>query len=104
MLRVRLAERRVIELARQYRAVVVVGPRHIGKSSLTRRVFPGYAHVDFDDPEECRRVNAEPRRVLEEHPKLVLDEAQRLPEVFPLIKRHLDRHPRSRVVLVGRRS
>jgi predicted AAA+ superfamily ATPase len=101
MLRVRLAERRVIELARQYRAVVVVGPRHIGKSSLTRRVFPGYAHVDFDDPEECRRVNAEPRRVLEEHPKLVLDEVQRLPEVFPLVRRHLDRHPRSRVVLVA---
>jgi hypothetical protein len=34
----------------------------------------------------------------------VIDEAQRLPELFPILRSHLDRHPRQRVVLLGSAS
>lgn len=101
MLRARLAERRLRELSGQFPAVVVVGPRQIGKSTLAKMVFPEYAHLDLENPLHHARVRADPMLVLEENPKLVLDEAQRLPEVFPVLRHHLDHRPRARVVLLG---
>ncbi|MBN1612193.1 MAG: ATP-binding protein [Polyangiaceae bacterium] len=101
MLHARVAQKRLLALARQFPAVVVVGPRQIGKSSLAQLAFPGYTHLDLENPLDLARVQAEPLLLLEENPRLVLDEAQRLPEVFPILRSHLDRKPRARVVLLG---
>jgi predicted AAA+ superfamily ATPase len=63
--------------------------------------FPDYAHFDLENPLDLARLTADPLLVLQDNPKLVLDEVQRLPQIFPILRSHLDRKTRARVVLLG---
>jgi hypothetical protein len=71
--------------------VVVYGARQVGKTTLVRRLFPGFDYVVFDpafDPENARH---EPDLFLRNHPApLVLDEIQYAPEVVAALKRYVD--------------
>jgi predicted AAA+ superfamily ATPase len=102
--RPRIVEARARALARRSPALAILGPRQIGKSTLARRVFADYAYFDLEDPRDERRLAADPLFVLSEHPKIVLDEAQRLPPLFPVLRSHLDGDPRRRAVLLGSAS
>jgi uncharacterized protein len=102
--RPRIAKPRVVALARQFPAVYLQGPRQIGKSTLARLAFPSYAHFDLEDQTDLARVTADPLFVLTEHREVVIDEAQRMPELFPVLRSFLDRHPRARVALTGSAS
>jgi len=43
-------EKTLIKLALQFPAVVVTGARQTGKTSLVKRVFPGYNYIALDIP------------------------------------------------------
>lgn len=101
MLRHRAATRRVLALARQFPAVAILGPRQVGKSTLAKQAFAEHALLDLENPIDLDRLQADPQLVLEENPRVVIDEAQRFPALFPLLRHHLDTHPRARVVLLG---
>jgi hypothetical protein len=102
--RPRIAARRLSALARRFPAVVILGARQVGKSTLARLAFPDFELIDLENPLDAARLGADPGFFLAEHPRLVIDEAQRLPEIFPVLRSHLDRHPRRRVVLLGSAS
>lgn len=75
------------------RGVVLVGPRQAGKSTLAQgfvsREAPNY--FDLEYPPHARRL-AEPAQVLEQLRGLVvIDEVQRQPELFPLLRVLMDR-------------
>jgi uncharacterized protein len=55
----------------------------------------------LENPTDFARVAHDPQFLLSQHPRLVIDEAQRLPDLFPVLRSYLDRHPRQRVVLLG---
>ena len=101
MVRTRIAAGRLKVLLRQFPAVAILGPRQIGKSTLARSALPDFAHFDLEEANQMDRVRADPAFVFAEHPRLVLDEVQRLPEILPPLRVHLDRRPKSRVVLLG---
>lgn len=94
----------MLALARQFPALYVQGPRQIGKSTLVRSAFPNHAYFDLENPADHGRVSEDPTFVLSQHRALVIDEAQRLPALFPVLRSFLDAHPRSRVVLTGSAS
>jgi len=100
----RLATTRVRSLLRTFPAVAILGARQSGKSTLARIAFPEFEHVDLERPTDLARAQQDPEFLLEQSPRLVVDEAQRLPELFPVLRSHLDRHPRHRVVLLGSAS
>lgn len=100
----RLASARLLRLARQFPAVGILGPRQAGKSTLAQLTFPGWQRLDLEDPVDYDRLRADPLLLLEEHPRLVIDEAQRMPELFPVLRTVLDRHPRHKVALLGSAS
>src|SRR5574342_393335 len=100
----RIAIRRLRDLARQFPAVQILGARQVGKSTLARLAFPDHAFFDLEKAADLDRLRADPWFVLSEHPRIVLDEAQRAPELFPLLRSFLDGHPRHRVVLLGSAS
>jgi predicted AAA+ superfamily ATPase len=104
MARARLAAARLASLARRFPAVGILGPRQIGKSTIARLAFPDWARLDLEDPRDETRLRADPRFVLEQHLQVVIDEAQRMPELFPVLRVHLDENPRRRVVLLGSAS
>ena len=46
----RTLEERLKRYAQTYKAVLVTGPRQVGKSTLLKKVFPERAYVSLDDP------------------------------------------------------
>ena len=86
--------------------VAVVGARQAGKSTLVREqvALPSRAvYVTFDDPVPLAAARADPDGFIDSYDvPLVLDEAQRVPEIFRAIKRAVDRHRRpGRYLLTG---
>lgn len=93
-----------MSLLRQFPAVAILGPRQIGKSTLARWALPGFEYLDLESPGDFDRLAADPPFVLSQHGRLIVDEAQRLPALFPALRGILDAHPRQRVVLLGSAS
>lgn len=104
MPRARIATARLRALLRQFPAVLVLGPRQVGKSTLARVALPDWAYFDLEDPGDYRRLERDPLFVLSEERKIVLDEAQRMPALFPVLRSFLDRHPGRRIVVLGSAS
>lgn len=97
----RIAATRLDALLRQFPAVALLGARQVGKSTLARAALPGYQYLDLEDPRDAALVERDVAFVLSQHPRLIVDEAQRFPPLFPALRSHLDRNPKSRVVLLG---
>ena len=102
--RPRIATRRVTALLRRSPALAIVGARQVGKSTLARLAFPGFQHIDLERPIDLERAARDPEFLLSESARLVIDEAQRLPALFPVLRSHLDRHPRQRIALLSSAS
>jgi predicted AAA+ superfamily ATPase len=82
------------EAARHYPAVVVTGPRRVGKTTLCRRVFPKAGYILLEDPDIQARVRSDPRAFLEElRPPVIFDEIQNVPELFDYIRTLIDARP-----------
>lgn len=93
------------------RAVALIGPRQVGKTSLARRFLDeGSArYFDLENPRDLQRLE-EPLTALEpllgpEDGLVVIDEIQRRPDLFPVLRVLLDRSPRNgRLLVLGSAS
>lgn len=87
----RLAEKLLKQYARQFRAVAVIGPRQSGKTTLVKKVFPKKPYVSLEDPDERILATNDPRAFLNRFKKgAIIDEAQRVPELFNYMQGILD--------------
>jgi uncharacterized protein len=94
----------VEESVRQWPVTLLLGPRQCGKSHLSRQlgVSPGQ-YFDLEDMVDEARLKLNPQFVLAEmHGLVVIDEAQRMPELMPVLRVLADRlHTPARFVLTG---
>ncbi len=84
-------------LLKSYPIVGMIGPRQIGKTTLARQLAKQHkgptTHFDLEDPRDLARLT-DPALALEPLRGLViLDEIQRQPELFPLLRVLADRRP-----------
>ena len=80
--------------ADQFKAVVITGPRQSGKTTLAKMVFPDKEYVSLETPDYRAMALNDPRRFLDQYPKgCILDEAQRVPELFSYLQGRLDASP-----------
>lgn len=97
----------VRDLFRTHPVVTLVGPRQVGKTTLALDLArgPGFKNgpvtrFDLEDPLDLSRLS-NPRLALAELDGLIIiDEVQRLPELFPVLRVIVDQHRRSRRFLV----
>lgn len=87
----RTAESELRALASQYKAVAVVGPRQSGKTTLVRWVFKDKPYINLENPDTRLFATDDPRAFLSNYPNgAILDEAQRVPELFSYLQQILD--------------
>lgn len=92
---------------RVHPATALLGPRQCGKTTLARQYAAGKEchHFDLENPVDLRRLE-QPLEALDHLRGLVvLDEVQRRPDLFPLLRVLLDRDPApARFLLLGSAS
>ncbi len=100
----------LLKRLRAFPVVAILGPRQIGKTTLAHQV--GRAHtgpthrLDLENPAALNRLSDEPGLVLDELRGLVvIDEVQRRPDLFPILRVLADRRPRrARFLVLGSAS
>ena len=105
---VRMADIVLVRTAlRRSRVVALLGPRQCGKTTLAREfVAPGSLnYFDLEDPQSLARLT-EPDTALRPLKRLVvIDEIQRRPDLFPLLRVLADRRPLpARFLILGSAS
>lgn len=98
---------RVRAALKRSRVVALLGPRQCGKTTLARQFVPAESlnYLDLEDPESLARLT-EPATALRPLKGLVvIDEIQRRPDLFPLLRVLADRKPlRARFLILGSAS
>jgi len=79
------------ELARQFQVVTLLGPRQSGKTTLCRAAFPGWGYVNLELPTNRQLAAQDPSLFFKQFPPpVVIDEAQRTPELLSHIQVMVD--------------
>ncbi|MDL2230287.1 ATP-binding protein, partial [Alistipes sp. OttesenSCG-928-L06] len=90
------------EMAKKYPVVTLTGPRQSGKSTLLKTTFPDYNYVSVEDPDIRLFASEDPRGFLATYPdKTIIDEIQRVPELFSYIQSHVDNENREGMYLLA---
>jgi len=101
-----LHARQITGLLKRFPVVAILGARQVGKTTLAASIAPTVSNrisrFDLENPSDLARL-ADPMLALQE-PKglVVLDEVQRRPELFPVLRVLADRKPvRTRFLVLG---
>ena len=95
----RALETVVKDLSSQYAAVLITGPRQIGKTTMLKKLMEKEGnireYVTLDDMEERNLAKNDPAMFFQLHkPPMFIDEIQYAPELFPYIKMQIDKENR----------
>ena len=101
----RAVTRRLAEVHRQFPALLILGPRQVGKTTLARHAFPEAEYCDLEEPSLRQLFLSETTFQIEKRAsrEVILDEAQAVPPLFSALRGVIDKH-RSRMgrfILLG---
>lgn len=82
--------------------VIITGPRQSGKTTLCRNVFPDYNYINLERISIREQIMESPEAFLIENKAgVIIDEAQRAPDLFSYLQVVVDEHPESHFILTG---
>lgn len=88
----RHAEETVEKLSRMFGAVLVAGPRQVGKTTMLQKITSDMEYVSLDDPIMLESaVNTGVTFFKDNPPPIFVDEIQKAPGLFPQVKMYIDR-------------
>ena len=82
-------ERKFLEMSKVFKAVMVVGARQVGKSTMLKHLAKDQnrIYVSMDDIQLRQFAQSDPKLFLQTyHPPILIDEVQKAPELFERIK------------------
>ena len=97
----------LIEMAKGFPAVAIMGPRQCGKTTLAKMLFPDKPYVSLENPDFRRHATGDSRDFLETYRDgAILDEIQYAPELLSYLQEVLDSQPdvMGRFILTGSRQ
>lgn len=98
----RLLDREIRRLSAVFPVVIVTGPRQSGKTTMCKMAFENFKYINLENINTRETVAADPLNFLKQHTAgLIIDEAQRLPELFSYIQVLVDEDKSRRYVLTG---
>ena len=92
---------------KRFAVVTILGPRQCGKTTFIRHALPKWSYLDLEKPSDFVPFSQDPEaRINQLDSHVILDEAQRLPELFPILRSVIDgsRTIKGRFVLLGSAS
>jgi len=93
----------VTKLINSFPVTAILGPRQTGKTVLSKEM-PSQHYFDLENPRDLARLE-QPQLTLEELKGLiVIDEIQRMPELFALIRYLVDNNSKQKYLLLGSAS
>ena len=93
---------KLLELAKYFPVVTVMGPRQSGKTTLCKMTFPDYEYVNLEHLPTRELVADDIDRFIRRHDSgIIFDEAQYLPELFSYIQVWADEDKNRRFILSG---
>ena len=69
---------------------MITGPRRAGKTTYLKALFPDYKYITLDDFDYLEMAQKDPKALALLHPRLIIDEAQRVPKISIAVKYALD--------------
>lgn len=82
---------KILKYSKEYPIVALVGPRQSGKTTLAKALFPTYKYLSLENLDLRKYASEDPRGFLNDHgPYVILDEVQRVPELFPYLQELVD--------------
>jgi predicted AAA+ superfamily ATPase len=101
----RAAVRDLKAMAEKFPAILLLGARQVGKTTLARATFPKIPYCDLERPDMRELFSKDPRFQIQNrtHQGLILDEAQAVPEVFSALRGLIDedRQANGRYIILG---
>jgi len=100
----RTLHNRLVELAHSYPAVFLTGPRQSGKTTLARASFPDFLYLSLEHLQTREEAIEDPQGFLRRFEGIggvILDEAQRAPDLFSYLQGFLDDERGGPFVLTG---
>ncbi len=89
----RTAHETILRLAKGFPVIAITGPRQSGKTTLAKSAFPDKPYLTLEDPDTRILAEKDPRGLLSHYPDgLILDEAQRSPQLFSYLQGFVDEH------------
>lgn len=81
----------VLERAKYFPIIAVTGPRQVGKTTLSRSLFPDKPYASLEDPDTREFATRDPRSFLSQFANgAILDEAQHCPDLFSYLQSIVD--------------
>lgn len=93
-----------LKLAQQFRAVLIMGPRQSGKTTLAKMTFPDKPYASLETPSVRQFAMEDPIQFLAQFPNgAILDEIQRVPALLSWLQQNLDDTPtvKGKFILTG---
>lgn len=92
-IKTRNIQKYILELLDNFPAVVVLGARQVGKSTLLKALLPDANFFDLERRNDFQRVSDDPELIFREaEGPFVFDEAQLAPSLFNALRVEIDRH------------
>jgi len=106
----RLLQKELAKTSRLFPALAILGPRQAGKTTLAKSIIKSLKkkslYLDMENPDD-RFLLQNPLPFFEQHKNdcIIIDEVQRIPELFPVLRSVIDKHRKPcRFLLLGSAS